>query len=337
MLAALKNDLTDCSPEKQRKLIRFVSSTCKNSSELFGVDQLSSLAELVEPLIDATDDKESVIEAAKVFAKLDFSPHSLILKLAHKEIDIAAPVLEHSIVLNDEDLIDIIENSDSSYCKFIARRVELTSSVTDTLILNADMTTLVSAIDNPGATFSSDGFKELATIGSVDENFGQALFRRSDMPIGLAESVGTNLGIDETLLPTINRKSSAKTHAAAVPSKAKVRHENSLYLPKAQACIDHLNNDTSTLDACIVELAQNDCFQETCQVLAFVKQQTEAKIKAIFNKKNGAQFVQLCNGLKLSKETFAAIAELRANNTRQPKSQIPTMIKQYHSMANMRA
>ena len=82
MLAALKNDLTDCSPAKQRKLIRFVSSTCKNSNELFGTEQLSSLAELVEPLIDVTDDNEAVIEAAKVFAKLDFSPHSLILKLS---------------------------------------------------------------------------------------------------------------------------------------------------------------------------------------------------------------------------------------------------------------
>ena len=337
MLAALKNDLTDCSPAKQRKLIRFVSSTCKNSRELFGTDQLSSLAELVEPLIDVTDDNEAVIEAAKVFAKLDFSPHSLILKLAHKEIAIAAPVLEHSIVLSDEDLIDIMEKYDSNYCKFIAKRIELTSSVTDTLISNADMKTLVSAIENPGATFSSEGFKELATIGSVDENFGQALFRRSDMPRSLAQSVGINLGMDETLLPTISRKSNAKTHAAAVPSNAKVRREQSLYLPKAQACIDHLNKDTSTLDACIIDLAQSDSFRETCQVLAFVKQQNETKIKIIFNKKNDAQFVQLCNGLKLSEGAFAAIAELRVNNTRLSKSQIPTMIQQYRSMANMRA
>ena len=292
---------------------------------------------MVEPLIDVTDDNEAVIEAAKVFAKLDFSPHSLILKLAHKEIAIAAPVLEHSIVLSDEDLIDIMEKYDSNYCKFIAKRIELTSSVTDTLISNADMKTLVSAIENPGATFSSEGFKELATIGSVDENFGQALFRRSDMPRSLAESVGINLGIDETLLPTIDRKSNAKIHAAAVPSKGKVRREKSLYLPKAQACIDHLNKGTSTLDACIVDLAQSDSFQETCQVLAFAKQQNETKIKAIFDKQNGAQFVQLCNGLKLSEDTFAAIAELRVNNTRLSKSKIPMMIQQYRSMANMRA
>ena len=336
MLAALKNDLSDCSPAKQRKLIRFVSSTCKNSSELFGAQQLGSLAELVEPLIDATDDNESVIEAAKVFAKLDFSPHSLILKLANKEIDIAAPVLEHSIVLNDEDLIDIIEKFDSSYCKFIARRVKLTSSVTDTLILNADMNTLVSAINNPGANFSNDGFKELATIGSVDEGFGQALFKRRDMPISLAESVGINLGIDEALLPTNNQKLDVNIHAAA-PSKAKVRHEQSLYLPKAEACIDQLNKGASTLDECILELAQSNSFQETCQILAFVKQQNETKITAIFNKMNGMQFVQLCNGLKLSEDAFAAIAELRVKNTRLSKSQLPMMIQQYHSMANMRA
>ena len=336
MLAALKNDLIDCSPAKQSKLIRFVSSTCKNSSELFGAQQLSTLAELVEPLIDATDDNETVIAAAQVFAKLDFSPHSLILKLAHREIDIAAPILEHSVVLNDEDLIDIMEKFDSSYCSFIARRVELTSPVTDTLILNADMNTLISAIDNPGAHFSSDGFKELATIGSVDQNFGQALFKRSDMPISLTESVGINLGIDETLLPTMNLTSNSDIHVA-VPSKAKVQREHSLYLPKAQACIDRLNKDASTLDACILELAQSDSFQETCQVLAFAKQQTEAKITAIFNKMNGMQFVQLCNGLKLSENAFAAIAQLRVNNTRLPSSQIPMMIKQYHSMANMRA
>lgn len=335
MLAALKNDLADCSPAKQRKLIRFVSSTCKNSSELLGTEQLSTLAELVEPLIDVTDDNDAVIEAAKIFAKLNFSPHSLILKLAHKEIDIAAPVLEHSIVLQDEDLIDIMENFDSSYCQFIARRVELTSSVTDTLILNADMTTLASAIDNPGATFSSDGFKELATIGSVDENFGRALFRRSDMPVNLAESVGINLGIDETLLPRISRKSNVDIHATA-PNKANARREQSLYLPKAQTCIDHLNKGTSTLDECIIDLAHSDSLQEACQLLAFVKQQNETKITAMFNKVTGMQFVQLCNGLKLSEDAFAAIAELRVNNTRLSKSQIPMMLQQYRSMANMR-
>ena len=336
MLAALKNDLTDCSPAKQRKLIRFVSSTCKNSSALFGAQQLSTLAELVEPLIDSSDDHEAIIDAANTFAKLDFSPRSLILKLAHKEIDIAAPVLEHSIILNDEDLIDIMGKYDSSYCKFIARRAELTSSVTDTLILNADMKTLVSAINNPGANFSSDGFKELATIGSVDQNFGQALFKRSDMPTSLAESVGINLGIDETLLPTISQKPKVNIHAAA-PSKAKARREQSLYLPKAQACIDHLNKGVSTLDECILELAQSNSYQETCQVLAFVKQQAETKISAIFNKMNGMQFIQLCNGLKLSEGAFAAVAELRVNNTRLSSSQIPIMIQQYQNMANMRA
>jgi len=335
MLAALKNDLTDCSPAKQRKLIRFVSSTCKNSSELFGAQQLSTLAELVEPLIDGTNDNETVIEAANVFAKLDFSPRSLILKLAHKEIDIAAPVLEHSIVLNDEDLIDIMEKYDSSYCEFIARRVELTSSVTDALILNADMNTLTSAIDNPGANFSSDGFKELATIGSVDQNFGKALFKRSDMPTSLTESVGINLGIDQTLIPTSSRKSNVNIHAAA-PSKVKARHDQTLYLPKAQTCIDQLNKGASTLDACILELAQSDSFQEACQVIAFVKQQAETKVTAIFNKMNGMQFIQLCNGLKLSEDAFAAIAELRVNNTRLSSSQLPMMIKQYHSMANIR-
>ena len=335
MLAALKNDLTDCSPAKQRKLIRFVSSTCKNSSELFGDHQLSALAELVEPLIDVTDDQKTIVEASKTFAKLDFSPHSLILKFAHKEIDIAAPVLEHSVVLRDEDLIDIMEKYDSSYCKFIARRVELTSPVTDTLTSNADMKTLVLALNNPGASFSTDGFKELATIGSVDENFGKALFKRSDMPVSLAEPVGKNLGIDETLLPTILQRSTIGTQDSS-QSKSKNQREQSLYLPKAQACIDHLNKGRATLDECILELAQSDSYQETCQVLAFVKQQNETKIATIFKKKNSMQFVQLCNGLKLSEDAFAALAKLRADNTRQSESQLPAMIEQYRSMADKR-
>lgn len=335
MLAALKNDLTDCSPAKQGKLIRFVSSTCKNSRELLGDQQLSTLAELVEPLIDTIDDQQTIVDAAQIFAKLDFSPHSLIIKFANQEIEIAAPILEHSVVLNDGDLIGIMEKFDSSYCKFIARRAELTSPVTDTLISNADMKTLVSAINNPGATFSTDGFKELASIGSVDQSFGEALFKRSDMPVSLAEPVGINLGIDETLLPTIVQKSTMDNHGK-MPKNSKTQREQSLYLPKAQACIDHLNKGRATLDECVVELAQNDSFQETCQVLAFIKQQNETKIMAIFNKMNGMQFVQLCNGLKLSEDAFEAIVKLRVANTRLSESQVPVMIQQYKNMAEMR-
>lgn len=335
MLAALKNDLTDCSPAKQRKLIRFVSSTCKNSGELFGEQQLGALAELVEPLIDSSDDHEAIIDAANTFAKLDFSPRNLILKFAYKEIDIAAPVLEHSIILNDGDLIDIMETFDSSYCKYIARRPELTSSVTDTLISNADINTLVSVLNNPSATFSKEGFKELATIGSIEESFGKALFKRNDMPVSLAESVGTNIGIDEALLSTIIETSNLNVHDAT-SKNAKIKREQSLYLPKAQACIDHINKNRATIDECIVKLAQSDSYQEVCQVLAHAKQQNETKITAIFNKMNGTQFVQLCNGLKLSEDTFEAIAKLRVANTRLPASQIPVMIKQYKNMASMR-
>lgn len=331
MLADLKNDLNDCSPAKQRKLLRFVSSTCKNSGGLFGDQQLSVLAELVEPLIDITDDNQTIIEAAETFARLDFSPHSLILKFANKEIDIAAPILEHSVVLKDEDLIEIMEKFGSSHCKYIARRVQLTSTVTDTLILNADIKSLTSAIDNPGASFSTHGFKELATIGSIDESFGKALYKRDDMPVSLAESVGTNLGIDETLLPTIAQKQNMPT------KNVKAKREQSLYLPKAQACIEHLNQGRATLDECMLELTQSNSYQEVCQVLAFTKQQNETKIATIFNKTNGLQFIQLCNGLKLSEDAFEAIAKLRVNNTRLSESQIPSMLQQYSNMTNMRS
>ncbi|MEP1441552.1 MAG: DUF2336 domain-containing protein [Hyphomicrobiales bacterium] len=290
---------------------------------------------MVEPLIDGTDDNQTIIEASNTFARLAFSPHSLILKFAHKEIDIAAPVLEHSIVLRDEDLIDIMTKFDSSYCTFIARRVALTSPVTDTLISYADMSTLVSAINNPGASFSNNGFKELATIGSVDETFGKALFQRSDMPISLAEPVGINLGIDETMLPAILQKSTVEMQGGS-KQKTSNQREQSLYLPKAQACIDHLNKGRATLDECILELAQSNSFLETCQVLAFVKQQTESKIAAIFRKKNSMQFVQLCNGLKMSEDVFAAIAKLRVDNTRQAVSKMPEIIEQYRGMAGMR-
>lgn len=337
MLAALKNDLTDCSPAKQRKLIRFVSSTCKSGGGLLANEHLSVLAELVEPLIDGSDDHSAIVEASKTFARLDFAPRSLILKFAHKEIDVAAPVLEHSIVLQDDDLVNIIEKFDSHYCRFIARRVVLTSTVTDTMIANADMVALTSTINNPGATFSDEGYKELATIGSVDETFGQALYKRADMPQGLSETICRNLGIENEDALAFSKPRSVSFKA---PGKgtAKLNRESSLYLPSVQDCIARLNKNETTLDDCILDLAHPNGFQAVCQLMAYKKQQTETKITAIFNKVSGMQFVQLCNGLKLSETAFAAVAKLRVtNNTKLPDSQIAVMVQQYSSMADMRA
>lgn len=152
------------------------------------------LAQLAENLIERVD-AEVLNRAAEVFARLPLTPHSLIVKLANNEIEAAAPVLRHSVVLKDADLIEVIGNKESPHHRTVALRQTLNSPVTDRLIETSDQPTLMNVTQNRGAAFSQKGFRELTAIGLENRTLAEALSLRPDMPEEMAVAFLKKLGL----------------------------------------------------------------------------------------------------------------------------------------------
>ncbi len=115
-------------------------------------------------------------------------PHEVALSLATDVVGVAAPMLEFSAVLTDEDLMEIVKSQDPESQIVIARREYLSADVTDAIVENSDSEDVISTlVSNEGADLQE------ATMGKVMDKYAGAervtdsLASRGHLPISVAE------------------------------------------------------------------------------------------------------------------------------------------------------
>lgn len=113
-------------------------------------------------------------------------PPDLIVYLANDELSVAEPVLLHSPVLSDIDLVFIVRSKPASYWQTIARRERITPVLADTLILTEDSTTVLNLIDNDKINLNKGSMKKLARVAMRNEALQQPLLSRPEIDSDVA-------------------------------------------------------------------------------------------------------------------------------------------------------
>ena len=326
----LHKQLNNSSPEKRSMLLNYVSSLFKQHSSKITGQHIQILSNIAENLIDNVD-LETQIQTAEIFAHLEIAPHGLVHKLAHQRIEVAAPVLENSPVLTDDDLIEIIFKNNAECLRYIINREIISSRITDNLTDVADNEILSMLIQNTGASFSHDGFKKLAEIGVNDDSIARNLIDRSDMPYKIAADLMENLGlIGHGKLMEKDEKLHIKFGSQALQAH-KLRHQRELFLPLTKTIIHQIGRGEKSLDDSLMALCELGEHHALCQIIAAYTQQEEEIITTAFNNVNGTHLLKFCNQLKLSRETFHAIVTLRTKNRDLPDSQAIHLMRQFDS------
>ncbi len=121
-------------------------------------------------------------EIALRFAHADNAPAGLIHQLADDEIDVSAPVLRHSPVLDDEALKRIIGNRGQEHMRAIGARKSLSESVTGAIVARADTPTLVALTQNQGARFSRQSMETLVSKSETEKALQAPLVNHKALP-----------------------------------------------------------------------------------------------------------------------------------------------------------
>src|SRR5690606_18548952 len=108
------------------QLFSYVSDRCDDEQVAQYDEVLCQLAELVEA--------EARTHVAKILAPLDRAPGNVVVKLANDTYDVAAPLLEFSNVLSDDDLIDIISTQSEEHRVAIASRKSVPQRVGEAIV-----------------------------------------------------------------------------------------------------------------------------------------------------------------------------------------------------------
>jgi uncharacterized protein (DUF2336 family) len=118
-------------------------------------------------------------------------PRDVARKLANDVEFVALPMLADSLVLTDEDLIEIVRAGSSLKQEAVASRPNLTTTVSDALITHAEEPAVVVLMANKTASIAEDSLHRAVTRFADSDNVKQAMVLRESLPITVAERMVT--------------------------------------------------------------------------------------------------------------------------------------------------
>lgn len=110
------------------------------------------------------------------------APATTVRRLARDVIEVARPILVHSPVLGDDDLVEILLEAGLAHMAAVAERAELSVVVTDVLVGRGDDTVRRMVAANHGAQLSTNGYKRLSLQAREDMRLEETLIGREDVP-----------------------------------------------------------------------------------------------------------------------------------------------------------
>jgi len=149
------------------QLFSYVSDRCDDEQVAQYDEVLCQLADIVEI--------EARAHVAKLLAPLERAPGSAIVKLAHDVIEVAAPLLEFSNVLSDDDLIEIVEQQSEAHRVAIAGRKRLADRVGDAIVTYGQEPSITRLLRNMGADISNRAIEKIAVLATENDSLAEDL------------------------------------------------------------------------------------------------------------------------------------------------------------------
>ncbi|HEY0834893.1 MAG TPA: DUF2336 domain-containing protein [Azospirillum sp.] len=152
-----------------------------------GADQLSQIERMtVECLETLARDQGTEIRVtlAEALKDLPNAPHAVINALARDvELQVCGPVLQHSPILTEEDLLDIIMSGPvAGALSCIAGRKEVSASVADAIARSDDEAAVTALLGNASAQIREETLDRIIDEAPAHEPWHAPLVRRPKLP-----------------------------------------------------------------------------------------------------------------------------------------------------------
>jgi uncharacterized protein (DUF2336 family) len=174
------------SPEGRSALVTAIGDLIDETDRQFSAQELALMNDILKKLIGdvAKPIRKSLAEK---LAHTRSAPAEVIEILANDEIDIAGAILQHSELLNDRALIDIIRKRTRSHRLAIAMRKHVSNGVSDALVEHKEPDVIKRLLENHGAEISQATLTYLVGQSATVDEFQEPLLRRHDLNPDLAK------------------------------------------------------------------------------------------------------------------------------------------------------
>ena len=223
-------------------------------------------------------------------------PHVVQWLARDREIEVAAPVLECSPLLDDDDLVAVIADAPiPGALTAIARRATVSSRVADAIVDAQDHEAVTALLDNDSAQIREETLDRLIERSRKVEEWQPPLVRRPMLPAGAAAKLASFVAdsllsllrsrgdLDTPTLDAVEKAVSKRlidapgSVTAEKPPKREINNNAGVGRARALQAEGKLNEE-----ALSVALAEGDqaCILEGLAILAGVPRVTVARIRA---------------------------------------------------------
>lgn len=258
----------------------------------------------------------ALAEMSAQLAPVAQAPATVIGRLARNdEISIAAPVLQESARLGEDDLIELAKTKSEQHLLAISGRWWLKEVVTDALLARRFASVSRRIVSNPGARVSAGGFAIIVAQAEHNPDLAVEAGIRADLPADLrqrllsraTDAVRTKLlsRAPPHLFEEI-REAIATAAASADREMSKVRD-----FTAARRLAAQLREKGELTEAALSGFARQKQYEETVAALAELSNSTIDVIRPLMQSLRDDGLLVACKAAGLSWETTAAVLECR--------------------------
>lgn len=149
-------------------------------------------------------------------------PHDIAMALAEDSDSIAVPVLTHSPVFTDADLVEVLKSKAAAKITAVAKRISVSDHVARAIIRFGDSHAVAEVAANDGALISEQTASEMLDIYNNDDLVAQSMIARRDLPPKIVEKMIT-LVSEELVLQLTKRHGVSPEMAIDLASRTRER------------------------------------------------------------------------------------------------------------------
>lgn len=258
----------------------------------------------------------ALAEMSAQLAPIAQAPATVIRRLAHNdEISIAAPVLQESARLSEDDLIELAKTKSEKHLLAISGRWWLKEVVTDALLARRFASVSRRIVSNPGARVSAGGFAIIVAQAEYNPDLAVEAGIRADLPADLRQQL-LKRATDAVRTKLLSRAPphlfeeirEAITTAAASADRemSKVRD-----FTAAKRLAAQLKEKGELTETALSRFARQKKYEETVAALAELSNSTIDVIRPLMQSLRDDGLLVACRAAGLSWETTAAVLECR--------------------------
>jgi uncharacterized protein (DUF2336 family) len=262
---------------------------------------------------DLNDD--GLIELAERMADSPRGPQGLVRDLAQRNISVAAPILQRSTVLKDDDLLEIVESHGDRHMRAIAQRPTLSAIVSDGIVARGDDVTVNTLLANAGASIARPTMERIVERAQTSTSLHENLIQRHDLPVDLMNEM--YFAVEERLRQVILARNAATdpTDLEAALAKARERmakraRDESADLKAAKARVEAMVMRNNLTPASLIGLYRDRDIPAFTFGLAELTGLEYATAKSILDRKDMDALAMICRASGMDRPLFVTIAIL---------------------------